>query len=535
MLDAPDAAARRVFARLYGEDDALLRGKMQFFRDTAAAFGEAYGLDTEVILARSTGRVNLMGRHSDFAGGWVNPIAVNEMALVAQRRDDDVVELRDVAQDRFSHERFVIREGLPHGKIHDWEDWTLSEFEKRKAAGQKLTWSNYVKAAVLYLQHLNTNERGEFAPALRGMNVMLDSTVAIAVGQSSSSALVMAALEACARVNDLRLTDMQMVEAGGYAEWYVGTRGGCGDHAAIKFGRLGSVSHLGSYPLSVDHAPLPKGYAVVVANSLVEAKKQAGARDFFNQRVASYRIGLLMLRRFFPQHAGKLGHLRDVNPAALGITERQVYEKLRRLPESATRAEILEALPDDREALEHLFRNHAEPKDGYRIRQICAYGVAETARSRMAAEKLHAGDVKGFGELINISHEGDRVTRLEGGRRVRVDNSLSDARLDALVHNVCSHNPALVESARVWRLPGGYDASCEEIDILVDAARSVPGVAGAGLVGAGLGGTMIALVREDQAPQVTERMVEAYYHPRNLPVAVEVVQPTGGCGVLDVE
>ena len=74
--------------------------------------------------------------------------------------------------------------------------------------------------------------------------------------------------------------------------------------------------------------------------------------------------------------------------------------------------------------------------------------------------------------------------------------------------------------------------SCEEVDALVDIARATPGVAGAGLVGAGLGGSIVAVVEEQSAQAVIDHMTEQYYEPRGLPAAAQVVRPIGGAGIL---
>ena len=501
-------------------------------RAAVEEFGRSYGEDREVIVVRATGRINLMGMHIDHRGGSVNPIAIKHVFFVAEPREDDTVVLRSVDSERFPEEGFIIRECLPHGKIRDWDTWSHDELEKRKD-NPNITWSNYVRAAVLYLQHLHTQEDGTFAPAFRGMNVMVSGNIPLAAGLSTSSSIVVSAAEACIRINDLSVEPKEFIDVCGYGEWYVGTRGGSGDHAAIKFGKPNAILHMTSLPLSVETVPFPAGYCVVLANSLVESKKQAGSRDAFNTRVGSYLFGLMIARRKFPQHAPKLERLRDINPDTLGVSEAEIYRILRAMPESATREEVLQLLSEDEAEVRHIFRSHAEPAEGYNIRQVCVYGVTECIRADMAADRLKAGDVAGFGELINISHEADRVTRLEEGRRVPVDNSYPEARIDELIADAESRDPEPVERSRLWRQPGGYDCSCEEIDILVDTAHSVPGVVGAGLVGAGLGGSMIAVVEENQAQPVIDRMAEAYYRPRNLPTAVQVVQPVAGSGVIE--
>ena len=114
------------------------------------------------------------------------------------------------------------------------------------------------------------------------------------------------------------------------------------------------------------------------------------------------------------------------------------------------------------------------------------------------------------------------------------DNSISDAKLEELIAWAESDDPQDIERSQLWRQSGGYNVSTKEQDTLVDIARSVPGVIGAGRVGAGLGGSIIALVREAQAPILIQTLAEQYYKPRREPVAAEIVKPVGGSGVLEL-
>jgi len=272
----------------------------------------------------------------------------------------------------------------------------------------------------------------------------------------------------------------------------------------------------------------------VLANSMIEAKKQAYARNIFNSLIAAYQFGLMMIRKNFPQYVDKLEHLRDVNPQKLGVDEAEIYRIVKSLPASVSRADILKQLGEHEQEIRHIFRSHDEPQHGYQIRQICLYGIAECIRADEAAQCLRKGDMKTFGELICISHDGDRVTKLVEGKRVPIDNSYPAARINALINDLQSRDPARVSRARLWRQSGGYNVSLPEIDMLVDIALATPGVIGAGLVGAGMGGCIVVVVQEKHARQIIENMAEQYYHPRNLPVEAEIVTPVGGLCTIDV-
>jgi N-acetylgalactosamine kinase len=491
-------------------------------------------MDRSVLIVRSTGRVNLVGTHIDHRGGAVNPICIKDMWLVVEPRDDDLVLAKNVESGEFAGEQFCIKECLPVGeKIQDWDSWCYDEFEKRKG-NAFITWSNYVRAAVLYLQHLNTRDDGSFEKAIKGMNMMFYGDIPRAAGLASSSALVMAAAEAVIRLNNLRIKLADMVEHWGFAEWYVGTRGGCSDHAAIIYGRPDKILHITAFPMRVETAVLPAGHSYVLANSCIEAKKQAGARDIFNSRVAAYIFGLMIIRKFFPEYADKLEQLRDVNPQRLGIDEIRIYRMVQSLPASVSRAEILELLPEGEQKIRRVFRSHNEPEQDYQIRQICLYGITECIRAKMVPDCLRKGDVKTFGELISISHDGDRVTKLVDGERVPTDNSYPDERIDALISDLESGNPQRMSRARLWRQGGGYNVSVLELDMLVDIALATSGVVGAGLVGAGMGGSIEIVVEDEHARQVIENLAEQYYRPRKLEVAAEIVTAVGCLCTIDV-
>jgi len=520
--------------QIYGDNEDLKKEAAQMCLRSLEEFADRYGVSRSVLIVRSAGRVNLLGTHIDHRGGSVNPVCVKQMWLVVELRDDDRVLAKNGESSQFPDEQFCISDCLPAGeKIRDWDAWCHDEFEKRRH-DQSVTWSNYIRAAVLYVQHLNIKDDGTFARTIKGMNMMFYGNVPRAAGLGSSSAVVMVAAEAVMRINSLQIEPADLVGHAGFAEWYVGTRGGCSDHAAIIFGRPRAILHIGAFPLTIEDAALPAGYSFILANSGIEAKKQAGARDIFNSRVAAYVFGLMMIRKNFPQYAGKLEYLRDVNPERLGVDEVQIYRMIKSLPASVSRADILEFLPEREQKIRRVFRSHDEPEQGYHVRQICLYGIAECIRAEMVPQCLRTGDIKTFGELMSISHDGDRVTKVVDGKRIPNDNSYPDARIDALISDLKSADLRRMSRARLWRQGGGYNVSLPEIDMLVDIAMAAPGVLGAGLVGAGMGGSIVAVVEDEHARQFIENMAEQYYRPRNLPVGAEIITPVGGLCTMDV-
>lgn len=532
LLDNPTSKLYEKLTVIYG-GRGLLEAPTALLRQCIERFAHSYGEDRNVFIVRSTGRINLLGMHVDHRGGSVNPIAIKEAFFVVEPRDDDQVVLCDINGGQFPEESFVISECLPKGeKIANWDSWCHGELEKRKG-GPSITFSNYVRSAVLYFQHLCTAEDGNFNPAFNGMNVMIGSNIPPAAGLSTSSCLVVAAAEAILHINNIRIDPMEFCEHCGFAEWYVGTRGGFGDHAAIKMGRCNNILHITAFPFSFQAVPFPDDYRVVLADSQVAARKQAKAKDGFNTPLASYTFGLWLVQKNYPQYSDKIKHLRDINPETLGVSEAKILRIIKSLPESATREEILAKLPEKENDIKSIFRSHSNPAGaGYKIRQVCMYGISECIRSNLAVALLKLGDIDGFGRLITLHHDGDRVTRLRNGQMVPEEKDYSDAKMDQLIADAESGDPERAELSHIWAQPGGYNVSVPEIDILVDLATQTDGVAGAGLVGAGLGGSMIALVKAKDARALLDNLANGYYKPRGLPVGAEVVKAVGGAGIL---
>jgi len=520
------------FVDIYGEYPEYIESQVKWYVNTARKFGDIYGYDSEVVLARAPARVNLVGMHIDHRGGSVNPIASKEIVVIASPRDDDRVIMHNMNPVRFPPRSFVISEELPPKKIRDWTAWTQEQSDIRKQKGASGDWSNYVKAAILYLQEIHRNEDGSYRRKLSGMNLFVDGNIPIASGLASSSALVVSIAEAVVALNGLNYTPGELVELCGTAEWYIGTRGGKGDHAAIKVSKRGFISNIGFFPLTVDYAPFPDDYRVVVCSSYVEAKKASGARSIFNERVATYEIGLMLLKNRFAMLDGNVNYFRDMNVENLRIDEPYLYEMVKSLPLRITRGDLAKELPHESDILAELYKTHDEPGEGYRMRGVCLFGLAECERSKKAAEFLKKGDVEAFGRLISLSHDGDRITAMNSHNRIAVNYEPDDKTLDELIQYLRSDKPDLTQVAHIYQQPGGYAASCEELDTLVDIVCEVEGVLGAGRIGAGLGGCISVLAKAENVDKLINAVTTRYYQPRSLKPAVEVCFPTQGAGII---
>ncbi len=157
------------------------------------------------------------------------------------------------------------------------------------------------------------------------------------------------------------------------------------------------------------------------------------------------------------------------------------------------------------------FATHLEPDEGYQLRSVVTYGIAESERSRMVENVIGESKIKLFGQLMSISHDGDRVS----------SRSPEEENRGRTIH-----------TKQEWYLnPGGYDCSLPEIDEMVDLALESE-AEGAQISGAGLGGSIMVLVKDENFNHLVETLHAKYYRTRKIKEDFVVLSPIQGAGPL---
>jgi N-acetylgalactosamine kinase len=513
---------------IYGDDETLLAERRKAYATVLHAFVLAHGEDRPAVLARAPGRVNLMGRHVDHRGGMVNAMAIDrEVVLAAGLREDDAVTITNIDQEHFPHRKFGINRLLGLPPYEPWLDVVAAAERTRREAGSHPDWVNYFKGAVLRVRHAHPDV------AMRGMDCVLSGDIPISAGLSSSSALVVVGAEAFAAVNGVAIDAPQLIELCAEGEWYIGSRGGSADHAAIRAGRRGQVAAIGFFPFAIHgYVEIPADLAVMVADSRIPAAKGGPAKDAFNQRVACYEIAEMLLTRQ-KAVAGKIHHLRDVQPERLKKPLAGVYRLLASLPVAVSRSQAVRLLPERIADLEGLFATH-EDVGPYRLREVALFGISECARSERFAAMLAGGELEMVGQFMRVSHDGDRVVRWQGGKCIKHVPSYNDSRMEQLVRLASADDPRVSRPAELWAQSGRYACSTPELDDIVDIAIACSGVIGAQICGAGLGGAAMILLRAGAVGEVAAALTKHYYEPSGLSSDCHVCRPIGGSGVLNV-
>jgi len=495
LVNNPSRDAVKMFEKWYGNDIPWGR-----YSGVLDSFIQKYGPNKKTAIFRSPGRINLMGRHIDHQGGSVNVMAINrEIIMVAAPRDDDVVSLSNTSTSLFSDHTFRISDVVAQLDWDDWQHAVDGPRIRRMLEAARGEWYNYVKASMLRLQEQFRDKR------LQGMDVMVAGDIPTGAGLSSSSALVVASAEATSIFNGLGVTARRLVSLCGEGEWFVGTRGGAADHAAIKLSRRGYVTRVGFFPFRVEQSALfPKDHDLIVCNSGLYAGKSAKARHIFNQKVTAYHIGRIYFCMMHPDLAPRIQHLRDINTKNLGISRSVLYTYLAQLPATLSRKQLFAVFDrvgaDARDSIEKLFNTHDEPAGGYTVRDVVLFGLSEMERAGQCLDILRTGCADKLGHLMDISHNGDRVShRTATDRWVRSAQHVSGKELENM-------SRCRGKKGDLALYPGAYGCSLPEIDRIVDIARKIRGVKGAQMAGAGLGGSLMLLVAKEQTSNVLETL-----------------------------
>jgi galactokinase len=454
-LDLPTA-----LTATYGDDAG---GQRPRYRAALAAFAAHYG-PGPAVLFRAPGRVNLIGEHTDYHHGLVLPVSLSQdVLLLARPRADAALNLVN-AEAAFPPRQFRVSPQIPPGPRGDW--------------------GNYARGAARELAL-------RFGPDLRGIDALVAAAppwgVPRGAGLSSSSALTVAVAVALAHLNGLDVPAADMAALTGEAEWYVGTRGGVMDQFAALLGRRGCALFLDCRPQEgtyrTEHVPLPAGYVLLVAESGV---RRRNIRSAFNLRVAEGKIGARLLQARHPTRS--ITHLRDVSPAALGLSLTGALSLLAEtLPERAGVTGLM-ALGLDASWLAELAADYRLPADAvYHLRARCRHVVTENERVLAAVAALRAGDAPEVGRLLNAAHA-----------------SMRD----------------------------DYAASCPQVDALVSAAQRAPGCTGARLTGAGWGGCAVALVEEEAIEAFRQAVTAGYRQAAGLATVPFVCRSGDGGGLV---
>jgi galactokinase len=231
---------------------------------------------------RAPGRVNLIGEHTDYNGGFVMPVAIDLATYVA-------VEARAEPMLVVHSENFGERREFP-----------LAD----SAARARGDWSDYVRGVAVTL------ERSGFR--LRGADLMIRSDVPIGSGLSSSAALEVAVAQALLAISGISLSAPDLARVCQRAEnEFVGVSCGIMDQFACCCGQAGQALLLDCRSLDHRMVALPVDVRLMICDTKVRHRLNSGN---YNQRRAECEEGVQLLQRRDPA-------IRSLRDATLGLLE----------------------------------------------------------------------------------------------------------------------------------------------------------------------------------------------------------------------
>ena len=239
----------------------------------------------------SPGRINLIGEHTDYNGGFVFPGAVDKgiMAEIRPNGTDTVMCYSIDLKDRV-------------------------EFKVNDPKGPHTSWARYIYGIIQEMKQLGVD--------VKGFNTAFAGDVPLGAGMSSS-----AALESCFAfaLNDLfgenKVSKWDMVLAGQATEHnYCGVKCGIMDQFASVFGRAGQLMRLDCRSREFEYFPFhPEGYKLVLLDSKVKHELASSA---YNDRRKSCENVVAALQAKFADR--KFETLRDADWADLEAVKADV-------------------------------------------------------------------------------------------------------------------------------------------------------------------------------------------------------------------
>jgi galactokinase len=349
-------------------------GASTFATLTAAGYGDADARSRAVLVQRVEdgfeqrfgrapdwrwfvpGRIEVFGKHTDYAGGRSLMTAVPRgFAVAASSRDD------------------------PRVSVHDVSDGDEVTIDLGDCPTTAPGWANYVATVVRRLA-------ANFPEAPLGVDVAIASDLPRSAGLSSSSALVVAIASALVRRGRLEDTPQWVaIPSSHHLAWYlgcvengldypglpgsagVGTLGGSEDHTAILTCRAGHLSQNRYAPVQhLGDVAMPAQWTFVVATSGVRADKAGAALERYNR----LSRGTAVLKALWHQ-AGDLPAVASLAAALDSIPEAEL--RLRALIDRSNDSEF------DRDALARRLA-HFVREDGRVPDAAKAFAVGDAAR-----------------------------------------------------------------------------------------------------------------------------------------------------------
>ena len=246
-------------------------------QDVIALFADRFRQQPAFVVT-APGRVNLIGEHTDYNGGFVFPAAIDRATAIA-------------AIPRPDHALLIHAENLGASVLLD-----LKDLHPRRIGA----WANYPAGVAHFLLAAG-------AP-LRGATLLVKGNIPRGGGLSSSAALEVASAHALLAVSGLTLPELDIIRLCQKAEnEFVGVKCGIMDQYISALGKKDHALKIDCRSLDAVNVHIPGGVRLIVCDTGV---KRALAASAYNTRREECASGVATLARRLPG----ISLLRDVTP-----------------------------------------------------------------------------------------------------------------------------------------------------------------------------------------------------------------------------
>ncbi len=234
------------------------------------------GNEDDIRVFASPGRVNLIGEHTDYNGGYVFPAALKmKTTIVMRKRDDNIIRLKATDLD-----------GIVEADINKLNSY------------KGIPWGDY-QLGVAYVLKENGYD-------ICGADMLYDDTVPHGGGLSSSAAIEVSTALCFATLSNEKNgieAPVDMIEMAKHSQTaehiYAGVNCGIMDQFASAMGKENHAIFLNCRDLSFELVPLDlKGMKIVISNT---HKKHALGDSKYNERRSECEAGLAMLKSAMPE------------------------------------------------------------------------------------------------------------------------------------------------------------------------------------------------------------------------------------------
>lgn len=477
---------------LYPQD--ALESQKARFEHLKIRFSELYGR-SPLFVARSPGRVNLIGEHIDYSLYEVLPMAIAADVLIAvssvprKGQEEVKVQVANLNRQRFKSGEFSVPKD---GNV--------------KIDASTLQWTNYFKAGFSGAIDLLRKQSPHLSSC--GMQVLVDGTVPAGGGLSSSAAFVCASALATLRANGSdKVPKKELVELAIVSERSVGVNSGGMDQAASVFSVRGDAVSISFWPeLYAEALPFPKDgpqITFMIAQSFVAADKHVAAPEQYNLRVVECTIAAEVL-------AAKLGLKLKTDSGPLGSSSLRGFQNAYYGSEKADQGPSAE---EQIRTMLSLVDKLLGSSEGYTREEIAS-------TLSMSIEALEQRFMTKFPIRAERFHLGPRARHVftEALRVQAFKQLLLDPPADADTALLPKLGDVLNESHASSR--DVYVHSCPEIDEMCEIAREA-GSYGGRVTGAGWGGCSVHLVPKDRVEAIKSAWEEKYYRKREPNITTE--------------